>query len=298
MKKYLICILSVVSAIAGCSDPLPVDPGPEPETCFVVDGTVTDRECRQVVRLSLTEGFFSPSTEVPWVSGAQVSVSCGDLVYVYAEDPDEPGTYRSINAFRGVTGRTYRLDVDAVVGGVAAHYRAEDTVPAPGVRLDAIDYMYSKEFGLWTLALWGQDYPGQRNRYLCQIGINGHFKPLDSSLELPDDHFDGMAFSGFTLFPLQHTEETRQLYGDSFKPLEKGDVVTLRAHTLSDGYGEFLMKYSHLVFGTIPILTEQPANLQTNVTGTGPVIGYFGACAISEASCVIEDPYREGYRNQ
>jgi hypothetical protein len=296
MRKYLICIFSAALALAGCSDPLTVDPGPAPETWFVVDGVVTDQECRQEVRLSLTEGFFSTSTEVPWVSGARVTVSCGELVYAYEEDPDEPGTYRSVDAFQGIAGQTYRLDVDAEVGGVAAHFRAEDTVPAPGVRLDAIDYMYSKEFGLWTLALWGQDYPGQRNRYLCRIGINGHFQPQDSNLELPDDHFDGMAFSGFTLFPLQHTEETRRLYGDSFKPLERGDVVTLRICTLSDGYGEFLMRYNHLVFGTIPILTEQPSNLQTNVTGTGPVVGYFGACAICEASCVIDDPYRAEYR--
>ena len=100
------------------------------------------------------------------------------------------------------------------------------------------------------------------------------------------------------MFALNHTSETREVYGDSFKPLERGDVVTLRVLTLSPGYGEFLMKYNHLVFGTIPILTEQPANLPTNLSGSAPVVGYFGACAVCEASCVVDDPFRTEYVRQ
>ena len=52
------------------------------------------------------------------------------------------------------------------------------------------------------------------------------------------------------------------------------------------------MKYSHFIFGTVPLLTDQPGNLMTNVTGTAPAVGYFGACAVLEASCTVDDPYR------
>lgn len=296
MRKYLICIFSAALALAGCSDPLTVDPGPAPETWFVVDGVVTDQECRQEVRLSLTTDFFGPSGQIPRVSGARVSVSCGEQVFAYEEDPGEPGTYRSAVPFRGEPGRSYRLEIDATVGGTAAHYSAEDTVPAPGFELDAIDYLYSTRLGqMWTVALWGRDLPGA-SRYLFRIGINGSFKPLDASFELPDDHYEGMSMSGFTMSALQHSQQTWETYGDSFKPLETGDVVTLRIYSLSEDYGEFLMKYNHLVFGTIPILTEQPANLPSNVTGTAPAVGYFGACAVCEASVVVDDPYRTAYR--
>lgn len=293
MRRFCHYLLTVLLTLASCSEAIDIDPGVQPVRSFVVDGMITDQVCHQTVRLSMTEDFYSPLSEVPWVSGATVSVTCGDEVFVYEEDASSPGTYRSVMAFKGETGKSYRLDVDAVIDGVAAHFQAEDTVPKPGGQLDALDYCYSPDMdNLWTLAIWGRDYLDSRSRYLIQVGINGHFKPLDKSVELPDDHFDGMIFSGFTLSALLHTEAMWKTYGDSFKPLERGDIITLRAYTLSEGYGEFLMKYSHFIFGTVPLLTDQPGNLMTNVTGTAPAVGYFGACAVLEASCTVDDPYR------
>ena len=296
MRKKLLHLLLCAFALASCSEAIEIAPVPAPAPCLAVDGMITDRECRQEIRLSLTTGFFSPSEDISTVSGAAVSVSCGEQVFAFEEDPDAPGTYRSLVPFRGETGRTYRLDVDATVGGTAAHYSAEDTVPAPGLELYAVDYLYSTRLDLlWTLAIWGREHPGPQTRYLVQVGINGHFKPLDEGFEIPDDHIDGGTFEGFTMFALNHTPETRRTHGDCGKPLERGDVITMRVYTLSEAYGEFLMKYSHLTFGTIPILTEQPANLPSNITGTAPAVGFFGAGALCEVSVVVDDPYRTEY---
>ena len=300
MRKIIyISLLLILMASVSCSEALDIDTGLPPGPNFVVDGMITDQECHQVVRLSLTEEFCSPSTGVPWVSGAEVSVSCGDRTFVYEEDPDSPGTYLSVKAFKGETGKTYRLDVMARVDGIERRFSAQDCIPASGAQLDAIDYIYSKDVDhLWTLAIWGRDYFGTQSRYLIQVGINGHFKPFEKCLEIPDDHFDGMSFSRFTLSALHHTEEMWKAYGESFKPLERGDVITMRVATLSEGYGEFLMKYSHFIFGTVPLLTDQPTNLMTNVSGTGPVVGYFGACSITEASCTVDDPYRTEFPDE
>ena len=297
MRRVLSYLLPCILLLAACSDPIRIDAGPGTEVCLAVDGMLTDQGCHQVVRLSLTTDFFSPASEIPWVSGAKVSVSCGQQVYAFREDPDEPGTYRSVDAFKGETGKTYRLDIDATVGGKAAHYSAEDTVPAPGLELDAIDYLYSTHIDhMWTLALWGRDFENQQNRYMLQLGINGHFKPLDETMEFPDHHFDGKAFSGVTAITMNHTEQTWETYGDCFKPLERGDVITLNIFTLSEGYGEFLMTYHHLLSGTVPITSEQPSNLQTNIRGEAPAVGYFGACAVTARSCVVDDPFRTEYR--
>ncbi len=293
MKRFCHYLLSVLLALTSCSEAIDIDTGVQPVRCFVVDGMITDQMCHQVVRLSLSQGFYDPDTEVPWVSGAEVSVMCGEQTFEFEEDAAEPGTYRSVSAFKGETGRTYSLDVKATVGDRPSHFRAQDSVPAPGGQLDTLDYIYSKDMdNLWTLAIWGRDYLDMRSRYLIRVGINGHFKPFEKSVELPDDHFNGMSFSGFTLAALHHTEEFWKIYGESFKPLEKGDVITMRAYCLSEGYGEFLMKYSHFIFGTIPLLTDQPTDLITNITGTEPAVGYFGACAVIEVSCTVDDPYR------
>lgn len=293
MKRFFCLILLATLLSASCSEALVFDAGVQPERSFVVDGILTDQLCHQTVRLSLTEDFQAPSRNTPWVSGAKVSVTCGEQTYVYEEDAAEPGTYRSLMEFKGETSMPYRLDVDASVDGVTAHFQAQDAIPETGFRLDAIDYIYSEDMDdLWTLAIWGKDDLRLRSRYLVQIGINGHFKPLEKSVEIPDDHFDGMTVSRFTVSALHHTKDLWKAYGECFKPLEKGDVITMRVYTLSNGYGEFLSKYSHFIFGTVPLLTDQPANLPTNVTGTMPAVGYFGACTVVEASCTVDNPYR------
>ena len=293
MKRLFIYMLTCILLCASCTEALVFDPGTRPRRSFVVDGVVTDRLCRQTVRLSMTEDFFSESPQRPWVSGARVTVTCGERIYEYEEDLSSPGTYRSVDEFKGETGLTYRLDVEAEVDGKMSHFEALDSVPETGCRLDSIDYIYSRDMeNLWTLAIWGRDYYKLRSRYLVQAAVNGHFKPLEKSVEVPDDHFDGMVFTRFTLSALHHTEELWKAYGESFKPLEKGDVITMRICSLSEGYGEFLAKYTHFIFGTVPLLTDQPANLPTNVTGSGPVVGYFGACSVVEASCTVDDPYR------
>lgn len=295
MRTLAVWLLSV--CIASCTDPVMIDTGIETIPCLAVDGMVTDQLCRQWVRLSTTEDFFSPSTEIPAVSGAVIQVSCGNEVFVYEEDASNPGSYLSTTPFAGVAGRTYRVDIDASVHGVAAHYWAEDIMPELGFQLDSIDYAYSDLVkDLWTIAIWGKDRFKLSSRYLAQVGINNHFKPFDQSYEIPDDHFDGMTAERFTALPLKHTMETWRAYGECCKPLEAGDVVSVRVSSLSEGYGEYLSGYFHFITGTIPILTDQPTNLATNVHSSEPVVGYFGACAVCEASCVVGDPFKKEYR--
>ena len=297
--KLLLHILAACLLPTGavsCTDALDIDTGYSTDPCLSVDGMVTDQPCRQFVRLSLTEDFFSPSTEIPAVSGATVKVSCGGEVFLYEEDPDTPGTYLSVQPFAGETGKTYRLDIDAQVKGVTSHYWAEDTMPEIGCQIDSIDYVYSDLIeGLWTIAVWARDYFGIQSRYLAQVGINGHFKPFDQSYELPDDRFDGMTAEGLTVLPLKHNADTWKEFGECSKPLETGDVINVKVSSLSEGYGRFLMYYFHLITGTIPILTDQPANLPSNIRSEERAEGFFGACAVCEASCEVGDPFKREY---
>lgn len=298
MRKHLqLSILSALFLAISCSEPIRIDTGSGPETVLAVDGVVTDLECHQYVRLSLTEDFNTPLGKIPVVSGASVSVACEGETFEYEEDAENPGTYLSVLPFKGETGKTYELRIEAVVCGERSVYRAVDSVPAPGMQLDSIDYIYSKDIDhLWTLAVWGHDIFETSSRYLIQTGVNGHFKPLDQSLELPDEHYDGMTFSNLTFAALHHTEEMWKAYGECYKPLERGDEINVRVSTLSEGYGIFLMNYNHLIFGTIPILTDQPSNLGTNITGSAPAVGYFGACAVTQISCTVDDPWRTEFR--
>lgn len=289
-SRYLFILLF---AAVCCTDPIDVNTGRHVEPCLAVDGMVTDRICHQVINLSMTEDFCSPSKVIPAVSGAQITVYDGDLAYAFEEDAAKPGKYCSREAFKGETGRRYRLEIDVMLNGAMSHFSAEDIMPEQGAQLDSIDYACSPDIeNLWTLAVWGRDKLDMKSRYLLQTGVNGHFKPIDQSVEAPDDHIDGTILNGFVIAALHHTPKMWRAYGECYKPLEAGDVVTLRVSTLSEGYGEFMMYYSHFIVGTLPILTDQPTNLTTNIVGDAPVVGYFGACAVTEASVTVDDPQR------
>ena len=106
MRRFCHYLLTVLLTLASCSEAIDIDPGVQPVRSFVVDGMITDQVCHQTVRLSMTENFYSPLSEVPWISGATVSVTCGDEVFVYEEDASSPGTYRSVMAFKSHTGWT------------------------------------------------------------------------------------------------------------------------------------------------------------------------------------------------
>lgn len=304
----------------GCSDPFEIRSQKDLEPCLAVDGLVIDSLCRQYVRLTMTESFSRSETTLNAVSNAAVTVSDGCLSLHYVESPDEPGLYLSPDEFRGKVGRTYTLSIDAEVDGRLAHFEASDVLPEHGAQVDSIDYAYSPDLkDTWTLAIWGREYIGEGSRYLIQTAVNGHFRPLDQSVEFPDVIFDGMRFEGITIAALQNTPENHAAFGECFKPLETGDVVTLRVSTLSPGYGEFLANYSHYVFGTIPVLMDQPSILGTNLryipdndysgtsadlypgdaagtSNTSPgiprVVGYFGCASISQASVTVDDPLR------
>ena len=58
MRSVLSYLLPCILLIASCSEAIRIDPGVQPATCLAVDGIITDRECHQVVRLSLTEDSF------------------------------------------------------------------------------------------------------------------------------------------------------------------------------------------------------------------------------------------------
>ena len=81
-------------------------------------------------------------------------------------------------------------------------------------------------------------------------------------------------------------------YGDCAKPLEEGDMVSLVVYSLTKDYYDFIMAMTSAATGTsIPIISSQPANLPTNITG-GDAMGYFAVCPVMMASCKVDDPFK------
>ena len=287
MRKSLPLILLL--ALTACTEKVDLRSVSDYHDYLVVDATLTDNPMEaQLVILSRTVSYFEDE-EVPAVHGATVRVN--DLDFTEFRD----GIYVAPLGFRCEAGQEYRLRIELPDG---EHYEAEATMPERGFRLDAIDYAYAGNAAtgldsLWTLALWGKD-DEVASYYHITLGVNGEFYPFEFTETLDDKYFNGHEVRGFPITTLVQSEILRKRWGDCFKYLETGDVITLRARTLDKGYYEFLIAQT-LGGTTIPIFSPQPANTPTNLRGKH-VLGYFAVCPVSSASVVVEDPKRPYFK--
>ncbi len=98
---------------------------------LVVDGAVTSDSLRHHVDLSTTSDYFS-NEPAPAVRGAYVELSFGDESILLSEDETRPGRYVAPDAFSGVPGTTYELDIsqlDVDQDGKEELYHASGTMP-------------------------------------------------------------------------------------------------------------------------------------------------------------------------
>ena len=298
LLSVLLCL--GIALLSGCSEEVDVHTRSMDRCYLVVDAMITDRADKPQ-RVLLTESIdYFEEEQPPVVSGAEVSVSDGKYVYHFAETPSGSGCYVGPEGFHGDPGTTYKLSIDAVVGGKRNHYEAVSTMEEPGFEVKDVDYMYlsatnPQADSLWTVAVWGQDSP-RTSYYYVSAQLNEAAFPLALSLVMDDKYFNGQKVVCFPITTLYQTEATRKQYGECGKYLEPGDVFTLNVYSVPKEYFTFYTGFiSSSVGAAVPMLQSQPANCPTNITG-GDAVGYFVACSSSSASVTIDDPFRPYYK--
>ena len=298
LLSVLLCLGIVL--LSGCSEEVDVHTRSMDRTYLVVEAMLTDRADR-LQKVLLTESIDYFEEELPpAVTGAEVSVSDGKETYRYTERPAGSGCYIGPDGFHGSPGTTYKLSIDAVVGGKRNHYEAVSTMEESGFEVKAVDYMYlgatnPQADSLWNVAVWGQDSP-RTSYYYVSAQLNEAVFPLGLSLVMDDKYFNGQPVVGFPITTLYQTEATRKQYGNCGKYLETGDVFTLNVYSVPKEYFTFYTGFiSSSVGAAVPMLQSQPANCPTNITG-GDAVGFFVACSSSSASVVIDDPFRPFYQ--
>ena len=300
MKARHILILTVaVMMAAACSEKIDVRVKNIDRTYLVLEGFLTDMPfIQQTFTLTESMGYFD-SGDAPAVRGAHVSVDDGEQMVVY-EETETPGVYSGPRGFRGKPGKTYTLHIDAVVGGEPHSYEAVSTMPEAGFQIDSIDYAYTglmQADSTWTIGMWGKDKP-QTDYFYASMSVNGNPYPYDLSMALDDKYFAGQTITAFPIGVLMQNKHNQELYGPCCKFLEKGDILTFTALTLSkECYGFFFSLAENFTSSAIPFFSTQPANCPTNITG-GDAMGYFAACPVSMASVIVEDPLRPCFRFQ
>ena len=308
MKRFHYILICFALIAGACSEETDLRSRGEHYERLAVEALITDQADQpQQVILSKTIPYFEEAS-LSGVSGALVTVSDGKDEVRFTEK--EKGVYEAPAGFHGEQGGHYQLRI-ALPDGDA--YEAEATMPHNGFRIDAIDYAFAgdKTMGLdslWTVAIWGQDMEST-DYYYITAGVNGAFYPFEMAEVTDDIYFSGNTISGFPIGTLMQYSQMRELYGDCAKYLESGDVVTLKALTLSRDYFDYLMAVMlNGMMSAIPLFSPQPANCPTNIKNIRsgspedsgddymPAVGYFAACPAISASVTVDDPFRPFYR--
>ena len=287
MKKYLIALL--LPFLAACTEKVDLRSRSDYHEYLAVEATLTDRsEDPQRITLSRTISYFRQEAQ-PMVRGASVQVN--DVVF----QEKEPGIYEAPEGYACQEGVDYRLRIRLPEG---EEYEAETTMPENGFRLDAVDYAYAggktmDSDSLWTLAVWGYEKEIE-SYFLLTHAVNGLYPPFSMAIVSDDKFFNNAEVAGFPITGLLQSEVFRKQYGDCYKYIEAGDVLTQEIWTLDKGYYDYLVALT--MGGTsIPLFTPQPANVPTNIRGE-QVLGYFAVCPVSRASVTVDDPFRPYFK--
>ena len=286
MRKYLLPLLLILCA---CTEKVDLQSRSDYHDYLAVEATLTDRpEDPQQVILSRTISYFHNEAQ-PMVRGASVKVN--DVVF----NEKEAGVYEAPEGYACEEGVEYRLRIRLPEGN---EYEAEASMPEPGFRMDAIDYAWSggktmDMDSLWTVGVWGQEKDID-SYYLLTHAVNGLYQPLEMSKLAPDLFFNSNEVAGFPIEPLLQSELLRQQYGDCYKYLEAGDVITLELWTMDKGYFDYMLSLT-MNSVSIPLFTPQPANAPTNIRGEH-VVGYFAVCPVARASVTVDDPFRPYFK--
>jgi hypothetical protein len=286
MRKYLIPLLLI---LCGCTERIDLQSRSDFHDYLAVEATLTDRpEDSQQVILSRTISYFHTEAQ-PMVRGASVKVN--DVTF----SEKEPGIYTAPEGYACEMGVEYKLRIRLPEGDT---YEAEASMPEAGFRMDAIDYAWAggktmDMDSLWTVGVWGTEKDID-SYYLLTHAVNGVYQPKEMCKLAPDLFFNSNEVAGFPIEPLLQSELLRKQYGECYKYLEKGDVITLELWTMDKGYFDYMLSLT-MNGVSIPLFTPQPANAPTNIRGEH-VVGYFAVCPVARASVVVDDPFRPYFK--
>ena len=285
----LLLALLILILPSACSEEIIISSASDYEDYLAVEAMLTDRpDYPQRILLSQTIPYFE-DMDRPMVKGASVMVD--DVVFTEQQD----GVYVAPTGYCCHPGHVYHLKIHLPDG---RDFTSESTMPESGFVLNDIDYAYlgGQEMDMdstWTIGLWGVDHDFYSN-YMVNYSVNGNLLPLFLSYVTIDHYFSGSVIKGFPFMFMMQTDLNRRKFGDCFKFLETGDVITMNIYTIDDTFYRYLTALTMDAL-YIPLLSPQPANPLCNIQGDH-VVGYFALCTHVDATVVVEDPLRDYFR--
>jgi hypothetical protein len=253
---------------------------------LVIYGSITTDTMQHSIKITRSGGYFS-TAKPEGVSHAEVSIHTDKETLFLQESSTEAGLYQTDGSVFGREGETYRLSVamDFDEDGRQEVYEAVSYMPgAP--RIDSIGFSPSLLSDSYLEVLvWGY-LPEAEENYLS-FHLYRNFEIVNDSLQgffiIDDRYMDKKEIAGVSCFFLNQEKEDNLL--------REGDVITVRIDGITKEYASFIRDAQSELWGSDPIFSGPPANVQTNIIGKNSsgnllVSGFFTAFSGSKKTTV------------
>lgn len=250
---------------------------------LVVEGALTSDSLNHYVILSITSDYFSNKPS-PRVQDALVEITFGSETIQLIENDAVPGRYETPQAFRGVAGTTYELDIsqlDVDGDGEQENYHASSTMPG-GSELEKIELKYYPTSLVAGYAVFLYLYHPVETREWFGMKLIKNSDTLTDSLfkysVLSDELFDTGYLPGLPVGFLSDDEPREALH--------PGDTLTFELNCIEEAYYNFVTDAQLEIAGNFPLFSGPPANVASNIDNGA--MGIFAAYSIQRFSVILE----------
>ncbi|MDR3141544.1 MAG: DUF4249 domain-containing protein [Tannerellaceae bacterium] len=253
---------------------------------LVIYGSISTDTMQHSIKITRSSGYFSTS-KPEGISHAAVSIRTDKETFTLQESSTEAGLYQTGSSVFGAEGETYRLSValDFDEDGRQEAYEAVSYMPGTP-RIDSIGFRPSPlSDDYLEVLVWGH-MPEADGNYLSFHLYRNH-KIVNDSLQgflMTDDmYMDKKEIAGVSCFYLNQEEEQNIL--------REGDIITVRIDGITKEYAAFINAAQRELWGSDPVFSGPPANVQTNIISKSPsesilVSGFFTAFSGSKQTTV------------
>lgn len=255
-------VLTALILAVSCKKKIDLNLNNEEFSRLVVEGTITDENKQQIIKLTKTSDYSNPQAPIP-ASGAIVSVTDGTNTFTFTESPS--GVYKSNTNFRGEVGKTYDLSVYFE----SKEYTSSSTM-YPAFMLDSLYAL--PEYDGYSIYINAQESPVSKQYYLMKTIKNG---VLNDTLKnwsfFSDDLINGLYLQDFNIAWLEALP---------------GDTVQIETFSISKEQYEYINTALQTQSTPIPFLGSNPANIKGNISNGA--MGFFQVSAVSIKGCIIQ----------
>ncbi len=269
-------IFSILIGSFACTDRIDISTEASSPR-LVIYGYITTDTMRHSIKITRSTGYFE-NVSPAGISNAKVTISSDTQTHELKENPNTPGLYQTEPDVFGIEGETYTLNVllDFNEDGEDEEYEATSYLPYAAT-VDSIGFRPSTILSDYMEVLvWGRISDSEENYLSFHLYRNHELvnDSLQGFFTLDDEFIEKKEIEGVTCFFLDQEEEQYIL--------QQGDIITLRIDAITKEYATFINNAQSELWGSDPIFSGPPANVETNISSKQPVdeikiSGFFSA---------------------